>query len=278
VRARPWEVPDGLWERIEPMLPKRQRRFRYPGRKPLDDRLVLQGILFVLHTGIGWEHLPRELGFGCGMTAWRRYVLGSRRACGNGCTKCCCRAASGRPTGVDASDRRLQPRAGEKGRAKTGPSPVDRGRAGSKHHLLAEGGGLPLAWSLTGGNRNDGRGLRRGRPTRPRTGGTRSSSSTSWVTGLLALACCLICWRRLESLSLAAIASVRAYRVDPRLPHRSSWLPDSGSARGRGTTSSPPSVPTGMTSPRSPCPVSSRQMPTVPRSRCPTTSTPFARR
>jgi transposase len=72
MRAKPWEVPDGLWERIEPLLPARQRRFRYPGRKPLDDRLVLQGILFVLHTGIGWEHLPQELGFGCGMTAWRR--------------------------------------------------------------------------------------------------------------------------------------------------------------------------------------------------------------
>ena len=54
------------------MLPQKQRRFRYPGRRPLDDRRVLQGILFVLHTGIGWEHLPQELGFGCGMTAWRR--------------------------------------------------------------------------------------------------------------------------------------------------------------------------------------------------------------
>jgi transposase len=72
MRAKPWEVPDGLWERIEPLLPARQRRFRYPGRRPLDDRRVLQGILFVLHTGIGWEHLPQELGFGCGMTAWRR--------------------------------------------------------------------------------------------------------------------------------------------------------------------------------------------------------------
>jgi len=28
--------------------------------------------VFVLHTGVGWEHLPQELGFGCGMTAWRR--------------------------------------------------------------------------------------------------------------------------------------------------------------------------------------------------------------
>jgi transposase len=72
MRAKPWEVPDGLWERIEPLLPKKPRRFRYPGRKPFDDRFALQGVLFVLHTGIGWEHLPQELGFGCGMTAWRR--------------------------------------------------------------------------------------------------------------------------------------------------------------------------------------------------------------
>jgi transposase len=72
VRAKPWEVSDGLRERIEPLLPKKQRRFRYPGRRPFDDRLALQGILFVLHTGIGWEYLPQELGFGCGMTAWRR--------------------------------------------------------------------------------------------------------------------------------------------------------------------------------------------------------------
>jgi transposase len=72
MRAKPWDVSDGLWERLEPLLPRRRRRFRYPGRKPLDDRRVLQGILFVLHTGIGWEHLPQELGFGCGMTAWRR--------------------------------------------------------------------------------------------------------------------------------------------------------------------------------------------------------------
>ncbi|SCK53093.1 Transposase [Streptomyces sp. AmelKG-D3] len=33
---------------------------------------MFQGILFVLHTGISWEHLPQELGFGSGMTCWRR--------------------------------------------------------------------------------------------------------------------------------------------------------------------------------------------------------------
>jgi transposase len=32
----------------------------------------LQGILFVLHTGIQWEFLPQQLGYGSGMTCWRR--------------------------------------------------------------------------------------------------------------------------------------------------------------------------------------------------------------
>jgi transposase len=52
--------------------PRKPRRFRYPGRKPLDDRKALTGILFVLKTDIPWEDLPAEMGCGCGMTCWRR--------------------------------------------------------------------------------------------------------------------------------------------------------------------------------------------------------------
>ena len=54
-----------------------------------------------------------------------------------------------------AGGGRFQPRASEKGGSATGPSPVDRARNGSKHHLLVDATGLPLAWTLTGGNRND---------------------------------------------------------------------------------------------------------------------------
>src|SRR4051794_41950479 len=68
----PWIVSDALWARIEPLLPRVERRFRYPGRKRLPDRQALQGILFVLHTGIAWRHLPLELGFGGGSTCYRR--------------------------------------------------------------------------------------------------------------------------------------------------------------------------------------------------------------
>lgn len=66
-------VDDALWATIGPLLPApKPRRQRYPGRKPIDNRDALRGILFVLKTGIPWEYLPREMGCGSGMTCWRR--------------------------------------------------------------------------------------------------------------------------------------------------------------------------------------------------------------
>ena len=65
-------VSDELWELVEPLIPKVPRRYRFPGRKRIDDRKVLTGILFVLRTGIPWEYLPQEMGCGSGVTCWRR--------------------------------------------------------------------------------------------------------------------------------------------------------------------------------------------------------------
>jgi transposase len=65
-------VSDELWEMIKPLLPApKPRRSRYPGRKPMDRRAVLTGIVFVLRSGIPWEMLPKEMGCGSGMTCWR---------------------------------------------------------------------------------------------------------------------------------------------------------------------------------------------------------------
>lgn len=66
-------LDDELWQWLEPLLPSpKPRRCRFPGRKPLDNRQALTGILFVLKTGIPWEDLPQELGCGSGMSCWRR--------------------------------------------------------------------------------------------------------------------------------------------------------------------------------------------------------------
>ena len=66
----------------------------------------------------------------------------------------------------------------KKGGQDTGPNPVDRGRPGTKHHLLVEAQGLPLACAVSAANRNDCKLLqplldavvpvRSGRPGRPR--------------------------------------------------------------------------------------------------------------
>ncbi|MFF4083531.1 IS5 family transposase [Streptomyces sp. NPDC001777] len=155
-RPKPWEADDELWAVIEPLLPKVERRTRHPGRKRYPDRLVFQGILFVLHTGIAWEHLPQELGFGSGMTCWRRLaewteagvwprlheVLLARLRRAN--------ALDFSRAAVDGSHIRAFKRG-----SKTGRSPVHRGRAGTKHHLITDATGIPLAATLTGGNRND---------------------------------------------------------------------------------------------------------------------------
>ena len=71
-KSPPWVVSDELWELVGSLLPRIERRSRYPGRRRLPDREALSGILFVLHTGIPWMHLPQELGYGSGYTCWRR--------------------------------------------------------------------------------------------------------------------------------------------------------------------------------------------------------------
>ena len=66
-------VPDGLWERVAPLLPSpKPRRYRYPGRRPIDDRAALAGIVFVLKTGINWNQLPTSVVGYSGVTCWRR--------------------------------------------------------------------------------------------------------------------------------------------------------------------------------------------------------------
>ena len=68
-------VDDALWARVKPLLPARPARNRqYAGRKPIPDRAVLTGILFVLKTGIPWNLLPQEMGCGSGTACWRRLV------------------------------------------------------------------------------------------------------------------------------------------------------------------------------------------------------------
>ena len=64
---------------------------------------------------------------------------------GSGCTSCRSPACARRERSSGRGQSPAPPCAGEKGGAE----------AGSKHHLLVDATGIPLAWALTGGNRHD---------------------------------------------------------------------------------------------------------------------------
>jgi transposase len=75
-----WRVSDGLWEKLEPLLPDPPRRFRSPGRCRYPARACLEGILYVLFTDTPWLEVPyRELGLPSGETCRRRLEEWTRR-------------------------------------------------------------------------------------------------------------------------------------------------------------------------------------------------------
>ena len=67
-KVQSWEVSDRFWERVEPLIPRKQREKdhvykRRPGggRKALEARRVFEGIVYVLRTGCQWKALPKEI-------------------------------------------------------------------------------------------------------------------------------------------------------------------------------------------------------------------------
>jgi len=140
---------------------------------------VLAGILSILRWGLPWRQLPTALGFGSGITCerafqrWQAHGLWStlfhhvlNHAAVHGQLDWSCAALDGCSFPA--------PRGGEH----TGRNPTDRGKSGSKLHLLIDAEGLPLAITLTGANVHDSRqleatldavhGIHNGTPGRPR--------------------------------------------------------------------------------------------------------------
>ena len=66
-------VSKELWTQLQPLIPVFTPSAKGGARKlGVSDEAALNGILFVLHTGIPWADLPLALGYGSGMTCWRR--------------------------------------------------------------------------------------------------------------------------------------------------------------------------------------------------------------
>jgi transposase len=68
--AAPEELlSDELWAEIAPLLPKNAASPKGGGQW-IDDRRCLEGVLWVLTSGLGWQKMPKQ--YPSGSTCWRR--------------------------------------------------------------------------------------------------------------------------------------------------------------------------------------------------------------
>ena len=56
-----WEVDDGLWAKLAPVLTIVKPR-KKPGRPRADDRPIFDGLIWLARTGGQWQALPRRFG------------------------------------------------------------------------------------------------------------------------------------------------------------------------------------------------------------------------
>jgi transposase len=146
-------VSDALWAVVEPLLPKNPPKPK-GGRPRISDRAVLTGILFVLLSGIPWELLPQELGCGSGITCWRRlrdWQRGGVAASAAFLQRLQDAGQINWERGALDSASVPAPAGGEA----TCKDPTNRGKLGTKRHLIVDRRGLPLAVTMSGANTHD---------------------------------------------------------------------------------------------------------------------------
>ncbi|WP_112104560.1 IS5 family transposase [Parafrankia sp. Ea1.12] len=147
-------VPDDLWELVEPLLPRFETRWQGGGTAPIEDRAVFTAVVYVLTSGCAWRHLPTEFGVSV-PTAHRRFQAWTRAGVWPRLHRAVLDAhgvvgqVDWSSVIVDAASLRAK-----KG-SLTGPNPVDRGKAGSKLHVLTDGAGLPLVVAVSTANLHD---------------------------------------------------------------------------------------------------------------------------
>ena len=149
-----WHIPDDLWRLIAPLLgPEKTPGTR--GRPATPFCVVFEAVVYLAKTGCQWQALPRQayappstihgifsqwVKGGVFKQAWQLLLEYYDQQLG---IKWKWQALDGAITKA--------PLGGEA----TGPSPVDRGKSGTKRSLLTDQRGAPLAVVVTGANTND---------------------------------------------------------------------------------------------------------------------------
>jgi len=148
-------MPGKLWKLLKKHLPK-EPKIRKQGRPRVSNRDVLDGIWHVLWTGCQWKSIEKEWfqvsssvlherfqtwqEQGLFKKLFKKMVSYYARACKIGWR-------------WQSVDSMMSP--APLGGCQTGKNPTDRGKSGSKVHLLVDERGAPLAIFITGANEHD---------------------------------------------------------------------------------------------------------------------------
>jgi len=154
------EMSDDFWRQVEPLLEPFERR-KSGGRTPLDFRVILNGILYLLKTGCQWDCLPTC--YGAKSTLHEHFQAWAHAGVMADLFRLLAREYE-RQEGiqwtwqsmdgalVQAPVRGQSVCLAEEG---LGRNPTDRGRSGSKFHLQVDQQGHPLGVVVVGANVHD---------------------------------------------------------------------------------------------------------------------------
>jgi putative transposase len=150
-----YRIPGQFWKLLKKHLPKVPKD-PGPGRPPVSNRNAIDGIWHVMWTGCQWKSIEKEWFDVSSSVLHERFQTWQQQGIFERLFKTIVKYYA-RECGIgwkwQSIDSMMSP--APLGGAKTGRNPTDRGKSGSKIHLLVDQFGAPLAIWITGANEHD---------------------------------------------------------------------------------------------------------------------------
>ncbi|WP_217998743.1 IS5 family transposase [Novosphingobium naphthalenivorans] len=147
---RRYELTDKEWAIIEPLLPNKPR-----GVPRIDDRRVLNGILWRFRSGSPWAEIPER--YGPSTTCYNRFVRWRKAGVWDRLLAAVSAGFNGELVMIDSTCVRVHQHGATAKKGDLGDHGMGRSRGGltSKLHALVDAEGRPVGLRLTGGQVHD---------------------------------------------------------------------------------------------------------------------------
>ena len=146
-----YDLTEEQWERIQPLLPPENRGKKGWPRK--DDRMMLNSMLWMNHSGAQWRQLPVR--YGPWQSVYARFAKWRDEGIWENIFSKLCEDADTENLSIDSTCVKVHE--SSNGGEKTGNKAVGRTKGGlnTKLHAIVDGLGNPVAFLLSPGNDND---------------------------------------------------------------------------------------------------------------------------